>query len=319
MLRSFLIGLRKENLRSLSSVSFVSENLLDLTNNKHKNRLNRSIYEKLNSLPVKINTNNLDLATLDRLNVCSKEFLSNLVFNLNEYGLKDKLLTNALKSYDDWSLLSRSNLNDAFQLFRELSFPPELYMNVISKNQNLIAIERKKLQQRMIELKEFFSNKQLQRLLIRSPELLTNNFDNFRYKFTYAFILMGFQQKHMASTYFFNHSIEFIRERHLFLERSAFYDKPDKKGISKVENPKMSYIFDTNLKEYLRICTRNNLDEHDYAAFCDYLKKDNFNDELLGNRIGRLLQTQIIQQIRMSRADEMEHDADDYEDDEEKK
>lgn len=121
---------------------------------------------------------------------------------------------------------------------------------------------------------------------------------------------MKIRQQEMCKSKVFDFSIDFIRERHLFLERSGFYDKPNKKGISKIENPKLKQIMDTSLKTFLNECTRNVFTEQDYVTFCDYLKEENFDDELLGNNIGTELESQIISTIRREKRENYLDDTD---------
>lgn len=272
-----------------------------------KLKLNISFIEKLQSLPVKINTNQLDLATLDRLNLCSNEFLADLLHNLNTYGIRDTHLTNTLKSYDDWTILTRDQLSQMFQMLRELAFTSEIYLEIFSRNPKLISTEKRVLELRLNDFKFFFTNKQLDRLLVRTPDLLTCNFDHFDYKFNYLFTLMGVSQDEQSRTNVYNHSLEHIRSRHLFLMRSGFFDKPNKKGISKVKNPKLKEIMDTNLNEYLRVCTNNLFDSKQFETFCDYLREEDFEDELLGNRIGKYLQKKIIHNVKQSKYEKYEN------------
>ncbi len=112
---------------------------------------------------------------------------------------------------------------------------------------------------------------------------------------------MKIEQKEMSKSCVFDRSIDFIRDRHLFLERSGFYDKPNKKGITKIENPKLTKIMDTGVKMFLRECTGGMFEEQDFETFRRYLSEENFDDELLGNNIGNLLEKQIIQTMRQTR------------------
>lgn len=286
------------NQRSLSSI---------LTSNSSKTKLNKDFINKIKNLPVKINTNYLDLSTLDRLNLCSNDFLIDLLHNLDTYGIKDKHLTNILKSHDDWSLLTKNKLSQTFQMFRELAFTSDIYLELISRNQQLIQMDKRKLEVRLHDFKYFFTNKQMDKLLLKTPDLLTCNFDNFTYKFTYLFVLMGIDQEEQCKTNVYDHNIDHIRQRHLFLQRSAYFDKPNKKGISKVVNPKFKDIVDSNLKEYLRICTNDIFDLQQFQTFCDYLKEENFEDELLGQRIGSSLQKKIIYNVKQSKYENREY------------
>lgn len=268
------------------------------TNDKHELS---QIIQKINSLKIKLNTNHLDAGTLNRLGQCSTSFLVELVHNLNEYGIRDIQLANTLKNYDDWSILTREQISSTWDKFRELALKTEIYTTAFSTNPMIIRSDKKSLSQRLKDLKEFFTNKHLDRLLVKSPDLLTHNFDLFRYKFTYIFALMGIEQDEMCSTNVFNYPVEHLRQRHLFLYRSAFYDKPNKKGMTKIENPKLGAIVDTTLKEFIRTCTKNMLTEQDFQTFCDYLKEEKFDNELLGNRIGKLLRNQIIDSINVQK------------------
>lgn len=275
-----------------------------LTQNSSKPKLTSSFVEKIQSLPIKINTNHLDLATLDRMNLCSNEFLAELLLSLDTYGIRDTHLTNTLKSHDDWSVLTRERLSLVFQMFRDLSFTSDVYIELITRNPKLISIEQRSIETRLNEFKLFFTNKQVDRLLVRTPDLLTCNFDSFDYKFNYLFTLMGASQDEQSRTNVYCHSLEHIRCRHLFLVRAGFFDKPNKKGISKVTNPKLKEIMDTNLKEYLRICTNSLFDSKQFDTFCDYLSRENVEDELLGNRVGRSLQNKIISNVKQSKYEE---------------
>jgi hypothetical protein len=264
--------------------------------NISSNQINKDITEKLNLL--KVNSNYFDINTIKRLQLCSVDFLSDIINNFKIMGIKEKQIANMFKIHDDWSLLNKQNLNEKCQMFRELTFPSEIYLEIISKNPLLLFIDKRTLKIRLNDLKSFFTKKHIDKLIVRSPNLLTDNFDNFHYKFTYVFTLMGIEQNEMCKSNVFNYSIDYLRQRHLFLYRSGFYIKPNKKNITHIDNPKIYLIFDTDLKEYLRICTHNLFSVKDYETFCNYLKKEKFDDELLGNRIGSILEKQIIKNIR---------------------
>ena len=124
-----------------------------------------------------------------------------------------------------------------------------------------------------------------------------------RYKFTYIFQLMRISQDEMCRSGAFNWPLEHVRARHLFLERSAFYDRPNKRAIAKIANPKLRHIVDLPLRAYLRACTGDVLRPDDYDTFCDYLRRENLDGELLGHRIGHALEKQIIGAIRQDKYD----------------
>lgn len=253
------------------------------------------IKQKVSLLPIKINTNLLDLKTLNRLGACNLKFLERILLNLDTFGIRDKYLCDALQSYDNWESFSKENIENSWNIFRECSLNNQIFLTLLSKNPKTIDLDKKYLNQRLYELKNFFHRKQLEQILIRTPDLLTANMDLFEYKFTYIFALMGIDQKEMSSSSVFSYSLEHIRQRHLFLERSCLYEKPNKKLQD--NNPKLSFIMDLNIKQYLKICTNDIFTVDDYDIFCDYLNQENFDTELLGLRIGKYLRNQIIESI----------------------
>lgn len=264
------------------------------------------IKEKLSILPIKLNTNLLDLRTLSRLGACNVKFLENVVTNLNTFGIKDKYLCDTLRTHENWENLTKENIENAWNIFRECALNSQIFCTLLSNNPKIIEIDRKYLNQRLNEFKIFFTRKHLEMLLVRSPDLLTTNIDLFTYKFDYLFALMGIDQKEMSSSSVFSYPMEHIRQRHLFLERSGFYEKPNKKIQHK--NPKLSFIMDLNLKQYLKICSQDIFTVDDYDAFCDYLSQENFDNELLGQRIGKNMKNQILESIKYQKKIESELD-----------
>ena len=260
--------------------------------------------QKLKTLPIEIETKYLDKQTLSRLTSCSDSFVIDLVNNLNTYDIKSKYMSDILRTHDDWNLLRRGKLNEMIDMLRSISFKKEVYLSVISQNKLLLNTTERQLVNRLGELKDFFNKQHLERILLNSSQILTDDIDSIRYKFTYIFALMGIEQKEMMLSSVFSYSISFIRERHLFLLRAAFFDKPNKKGLTKIENPRLYNIIDSNLKDYLRICTKDTFTVSNYETFCEYLKLQNFDDELLGLRIGKQMQDQIIESIKIQKDDD---------------
>ncbi|RNA39889.1 transcription termination factor mitochondrial [Brachionus plicatilis] len=253
------------------------------------------IKQKLDKLPIKISTNLLDLKTINRLDACNIQFLEHILTNLDTFGIKDKHLCDTLRTYENWDSLTKENIENTWNICRECSLNNQIFATLLSKNPKIIDIDKKYLNQRLYDFKNFFSRKHLERLLLRTPDLLTANMDLFSYKFNYVFALMGIDQKEMSTSCVFSYPIQHIRQRHLFLERSALYEKPKKKLQN--NNPKLSFIVDLNLKQFLKLCTQDIFTVEDFDVFCNYLCEENFDNELLGLRIGKYLKNQILDSI----------------------
>ena len=298
-LKSYFFILKRFS--SISSLPSISSSFKQSSQN---NTNIKSIIERLHSLPVKIQTNFFDTNTIKRLNSCSDHFIIDLIKVLNDYEIKENFMNDILRSYEDWNVLSRSKVGEMISLFRNLSFKKEVYIAVISRNPMLSVLTEKQIKSRLTELKNFFTNKHLERILLNSSNLLTDDFDLIHYKFTYLFALMGVNQNEIILSRVFTYPIWHIRQRHLFLCRSGLYDRPNKKGLTKCENPKLYHIMDSCLKDYLRICTKDLFSIQQYETFYDCIKLENFDEELLGLRIGRNMQEKVLKSMKIQRRED---------------
>jgi hypothetical protein len=237
-----------------------------------------------------------------RLKTSDPEIIENIVENLTEFGAPWQRITEIIQNYDDLSLFnSREHLWNRIEMIQKLNISSDLHFHLIARNPQIMTIPANSLLSQFQRLKDFFSSKNLNSLLVKSPTILTNNMDSIKYKFSYLYFIMGIKQNEMCATFVFNHSIDRLRERHLFLERAGLFDKPNKKGITKVNNPFLIDIIDTNVDAFLRKAARDLFTIEDYQSFCDYLKEEDFTDELLGFNTGRGMRDTILNEIRMDK------------------
>lgn len=238
-----------------------------------------------------------------RLKESNQDIIENIVKNLSDFGAPWQRIIEIIQNYDDLSLfIDRQYLWNRIEIIQSLNISSDLHFHIISRNTEMMTISSNSLLSQFKSLKEFFSTKNLNSLLVKSPAILTNNMDSIRYKFSYLYFLMGIKQNEMCATFVFNHSIDRIRERHLFLERAGLFDKPNKKGISKVKNPFLIDIVDTNVEAFLKKATKGLFTVEDYESFCDYLQDEDFTDELLGYNTGRGMRDTILKEIRMEKS-----------------
>ena len=282
---------------------------------QHKQDYKKQLIKKLLSKSKAPNIDHINIKTLKRLESCSIEFVADLIKNLDDIGFKDKQLGALLDTHDDLSLLTRSKLVEMYDMFRNVSLKKEIFLATVTSNPMLMHVKEDRLSYRLKELKRMFTNKHLDRLLVRTPRLLTDDLSYIIYKFSYVFAVMAIPQDDMCVSYLFNHEMSHIRERHLFLLRCGFYDRPNKKGISKVVNPKLYQIVDTDLGTYLDVCANRLFKRSDYETFCVYLKEQEFENELLGHKIGKELQDQVIKTLKQSKYEKLSEEKSRFADD----
>ncbi|KAJ8357426.1 hypothetical protein SKAU_G00202200 [Synaphobranchus kaupii] len=83
------------------------------------------------------------------------------------------------------------------------------------------------------------TTQQVAGVLRDSPAVVLEDMDRLEYKFQYAYFRMGIGQAEMVKSGLFRVSLEEVRCRHGFLERRGLYQTPDKKGQTRIVNPKL--------------------------------------------------------------------------------
>jgi hypothetical protein len=253
-----------------------------------------------NLLKYNLKLSKFNLKTQTRLQQSNLNELTTIIKNLHDYGIEWQRIIETLENYEDWSVFARDNLAEKFDIFRNLKLSTPLLNFIISRNEQIMHLNEITIGHQLNRLKKYFSNSQLDRLLAKTPKLLTNDFYSFQYKFTYLYCVMGFKQDEMCTSFVFNQQINHIRERHLFLTRSGFFDKPNKKGETKVQNPYLKDIVDSNIDAFLKLTTKNQFTIEDYETFCSYLNEENFEDELLGFNIEDAVQKTVIADMKIN-------------------
>lgn len=275
-----------------TSAETVSEPLLSKTT---------TINEQYNTILSKYNLNlaKFNQSTQTRLKLININDLNKIIESLQTYGIESNRIVETLQNYDDWSVLTDENLNIKFQFFSQLKLKPPTKIYLISRNKEIFNINDETLKHNLNQLKNYFTSAQLESILTKSPTLLTiNDFYAFQYKFSYLYCIMGINQKQMHTTFVFNHSIDHIRQRHLFLSRAGLYDKPNKKHETKVKNPLLADIVDTTDEKYLKNACKDLFTIDDYNTFCDYLKYEDFEDELLGYNTDNVIKETVLKELK---------------------
>ncbi|KAI1882999.1 hypothetical protein AGOR_G00240710 [Albula goreensis] len=102
-----------------------------------------------------------------------------------------------------------------------------------------VPIKRVTGMSRFLREKCLLSAQQVTDVLRDSPAIVLEDTSRLEYRFQYAYFRMGIQQEEMVKSGLFRVSTEEVRCRHSFLERRGLYQTPDKKGQTRIANPKL--------------------------------------------------------------------------------
>jgi len=101
------------------------------------------------------------------------------------------------------------------------------------------------LSTRKDELKALFRRGEVEKLAYDLPLILTCDWDHLMEKVVYVSHTMGLDQGHILKTDLLGHDILHIKTRHVFLHRAGLYAKPDRHGVTQIDNPNLDDIMDT--------------------------------------------------------------------------
>jgi hypothetical protein len=172
-----------------------------------------------------LNLNKFNKKTQERLNRLQVENVISIVKNLNDFGVDWPRIIETLENYEDYSVFDRDYMKERYEVFRNLKLSAPLINFIIARNEQIMHLNEATISHNYKCIFRYFSNTQLDILLMKSPILLTGDLFSFQYKFTYVYTLMNLKQDEMCTSYFFNRTIDHIRARHLFLSRSCYFDR----------------------------------------------------------------------------------------------
>uniref|UniRef100_A0A915L101 Uncharacterized protein n=1 Tax=Romanomermis culicivorax TaxID=13658 RepID=A0A915L101_ROMCU len=129
------------------------------------------------------------------------------------------------------------------------------------------------------ELRNFFSAKQIDKILSRTPEiLLKKNFDDLELLYEYFYFVMGVEPKVLTKIRWFDKNFAFIRLRHQFaLKTGAFIRYNEKKPALSAKSIGLDKIIDSKDLNFAQSCNCS-LDEYEFFRQISEEKFSNLED-----------------------------------------
>lgn len=168
------------------------------------------------------------------------------ILHLNKKELSDIL--------SDWILAFEAN----DKLFTTLTAHPEL-----------LTLDPEYVNSRVKELMTIFTNKDIQKLLVTSPNVFLDDFSEITEKVEYIVHKMGVEQKSIIKSCALQFSLDHIKCRHNFMARAGFY-RVEKKEV-KSKNPPLNKVFSRNIETFLKL---TKLSKEEYLTFFECYKDE---------------------------------------------
>ncbi|XP_015216589.2 transcription termination factor 4, mitochondrial [Lepisosteus oculatus] len=187
----------------------------------------------------------LEGPTGNRVGVAAKRFA--MLSTLVALGLNPSTILKILSKCPELYLVKGAQMQQRIDNLRRLGLLEGNLQRVISHCPQLLTLTPKRVNTmaRFLQEKCHFTGQQVTDILRDSPATLLEDMAQVEYKFQYAYFRMGVRHAEMLKSGLFRVCLDEVRFRHAFLERLGLYQAPDKKGQTRVVNPK--------LKEFLRV------------------------------------------------------------------
>ncbi|XP_033885390.3 transcription termination factor 4, mitochondrial-like [Acipenser ruthenus] len=160
---------------------------------------------------------------------------------LTTLGLNPSSILRVLEKCPELSRINGNQLQQRIDSLRKLGLLEGSLQRVVSHCPHILTLTPKRLGTAVRFLREEcqFTGQQVTEILRSAPATLLEENRQLQYKFQYAYFRMGIQHTDMVKSGLFRVPLEEIRARHVFLERLGVYETPDKKGQTRIINPKL--------------------------------------------------------------------------------
>lgn len=194
----------------------------------------------------------------------------NAISNLLEsHGFSKGQISHLFNSPEPILNLSETELSDVLSHWF-LGFPSnDKLFTVFTANPQLLILHPEYVNNRIKELMTLFTKRDIQKLLITSPNVFLDDFSEITQKVEYIVHRMKVEQNSIVKSCALQFSLDHVKCRHNFMQRAGLY-KVIKKEV-KSKNPPLHKVFSRNIDTFLKL---TKLSEEEYLTFFEYYKDE---------------------------------------------
>ena len=266
---------------SVNDASEASEVIADL---KYKLRLRKVNIEKLSPMVHLLLDNGFKrehitvaMTTNPQVMSESRDAWERTIHDLAEYGFNVYQMLPVVLGYPAMLKGKMDVLSTALDTLYSLYVPSDKAIELVALNPGVLHLKPKEISNRFGQLMDIFNKADIINLLLKNPCLIVDDWSLITDRFNYVYFKLGFEQQVMRSCRVLSRSIEHITLRHQFLERAGLFEKPDKHGLTSVENASIKAVFDSTDRDFAVNVAGMTVAE--YRAFRDILKQDAEEEE----------------------------------------
>lgn len=209
-----------------------------------------------------------------------KYFTSNklvpCIHSLLNQGLLKVHVVAIVQNFDPIISLNVKKIEDVINIFRSFGFYEKSFSHILAACPAVFLLEEKAISQKIQMVKGLFTNTDAVRVLRSCPNILLDEWADVQAKFDYVFHTMKVSQKQMMYASLFNHSLQHVKNRHMFLVHAGFFDMSKIRENEKSSNDSLDKIIDTTEEDFCRRFGGFSVEE--YRTFCKLNEKKHLMD-----------------------------------------
>jgi len=200
-----------------------------------------------------------------------------------QYGYDHGRILKMIILYPGLLKLHKDDIESMMELFKKCHVGERFLMSFFGRSPRIFTLDEDKIYQRFAHMSHILGNKlnRVQNLLMICPEVLYIKWEDLQSRLEYVLITMGCTEKELSRSRALAHTIDHLKIRHTFVEKSGVFikRKPDERpGFSQHMNPLLARIVDTHDDEFAANVAGVSPDE--YEVYTRLMKYDEDYDPI---------------------------------------
>lgn len=187
-------------------------------------------------------------------------------------GLQLSHVLSLLQDFENVIDLNGKKIAEVFDALRDARIFDKNVSDIIRRNPRVLLLTKKDIGLQVGNMRQLFTTADAVTLVKQCPQVLTDDWTENQAKFSYIFHEMKVTQKQMVYASCFRHSLQHIKQRHMFLVRTGMFDMLKRREGEKSPNARLDQIIDSTDEAFCRKFGGFRLEE--YRAFCKLFDKE---------------------------------------------
>ncbi|XP_052805268.1 uncharacterized protein LOC128234791 [Mya arenaria] len=193
---------------------------------------------------------------------------------LNSFGVAKSEISSMCVNFPRLLEMSHSHVARQLECLQSLGFKADGIGEILKNQPQALEKDLGTCFVRIDELKQLFKKDDVYTLLEKSPQLMFFDFEHIQDRFNYVYREMSITQRQMTYSKLFDHPMDHIHARHMFVVRSGFFQKIKHKKGQINNNPRLDSLLDTSDVAFAK--KFGGMTELDYQTFKKLLLRENF-------------------------------------------